>query len=80
MGPRPGNECGWAPGRGGAGITRKISPPAPCKGGAWQVKTRPAPPRNAHYSRVPSLEGLTPLPSENTPTHTDHIVYPEVLL
>ena len=31
-------------------------------------------------SRVTSLDGLTLLPSENTPTHTDNIVYPEVLL
>jgi len=31
-------------------------------------------------SRVTSLDGLTLLPSENTPIHTDNIVYPEVLL
>ena len=31
---------------GGVGITPKINPPACCKGGAWRVKTRPAPPRN----------------------------------
>jgi len=33
-GPPPGNECGWAPDGGGAGITGKIPPPAPCQGGA----------------------------------------------
>jgi hypothetical protein len=31
-------------------------------------------------SRVTSLDGLTLLPSEVTPTHTDNVVYPEVLL
>jgi len=31
-------------------------------------------------SRVTSLDGLTLLPSENTPNHTDNIVYPDVLL
>ena len=31
-------------------------------------------------SRVTSLNGLTLLPSENTPTHTENIVYPQVLL
>jgi len=31
-------------------------------------------------SRVTSLDGLTLLSSENTPTHTENIVYPEVLL
>jgi len=31
-------------------------------------------------SRVTSLDGLTLLPSEQTPTHTDNVVYPEVLL
>ena len=31
-------------------------------------------------SRVTSLNGLTLLPSENTPTHTDNIVYSDVLL
>jgi len=48
-GPHPGNERGLAPDGGGAGITRKITPPARCKGGAWRVKTRPAPPRNELY-------------------------------
>ena len=31
-------------------------------------------------SRVASLDGLTLLPSEQTPTHTNNVVYPEVLL
>ena len=31
-------------------------------------------------SRVTSLDGLTLLPSEQTPAHTDNVVYPEVLL
>ena len=31
-------------------------------------------------SRVTSLDGLTLLPSEQTPTQTDNVVYPEVLL
>ena len=31
-------------------------------------------------SRVTSLNGLTLLPSEQTPTETDNVVYPEVLL
>ena len=31
-------------------------------------------------SRVTSLDGLTLLPSSNTPTVTKNIVYPEVLL
>jgi len=31
-------------------------------------------------SRVTSLHGLTLLPSDNTPDHTENIVYPEVLL
>ena len=31
-------------------------------------------------SRVTSLDGLTLLPFEHSPTHTDNIVYPEVLL
>ena len=31
-------------------------------------------------SRVTSLDGLTLLSSEQTPSHTDNIVYPEVLL
>jgi len=48
-GPRPGNECGWAPDGGGAGITQKIPSPAPCKGGVLRVKNRPARPRNEHY-------------------------------
>jgi len=31
-------------------------------------------------SRVTSLDGLTLLPSEQSPSHTDNVVYPEVLL
>jgi len=31
-------------------------------------------------SRVTSLDGLTLLPSDNLPNHTDNIVYPDVLL
>jgi len=31
-------------------------------------------------SRVTSLDGLTLLPSEQSPTLTDNVVYPEVLL
>jgi len=31
-------------------------------------------------SRVTSLDGLTLLPSEDTPNHTENIIYPEVLL
>jgi len=31
-------------------------------------------------SRVTSLDGLTLLSSENTPNHTDNIVYPDILL
>ena len=34
----------------------------------------------AALSRVTWLDGLTILPSEHTPTHTDNVVYPEVLL
>jgi len=45
-GPHSGNQRGLAPDGSGAGITPKITPPARCKGGAWRVKTRPAPPRN----------------------------------
>jgi len=45
-GPHPGNERGLTLDAGGAGITPKITPPACCKGGAWRLKTRPAPPCN----------------------------------
>ena len=45
---RPVNECRWAPGGGGAGITLKIPPQALCKGASWCVKTRPARPCNEH--------------------------------
>jgi len=43
------NERGPAPDGGRVEITRKIPPEARCKGGAWQVKTRPAPPRQELY-------------------------------
>jgi len=32
------------------------------------------------FSRGTSLDGLTLLPSEQTPTHTDNVVYEEALL
>jgi len=57
--PRPGNERGLAPDGGGAGIPSKITPPARCKGGAWGVKSRPAPSRNELYSRSPALTPRT---------------------
>ena len=41
------------PGRGQGGDYPKHTPPAPCKGGVWRVKTRPAPPRNEHYVCAP---------------------------
>ena len=37
---RPRTEAGWG--------LRDNTPPAPCKGGACRVKTRPAPPYNEH--------------------------------
>ena len=36
----------------GRGLPETYSPPAPCKGGVWRVKTRPAPPRNEHYTEL----------------------------
>ena len=54
-GPRPGNERGLSPDRGGGGDYPKKSLPGPCRGGASRGKTRPAPSRNEHYATLPIL-------------------------
>ena len=36
------------PGRGRGRVYQKHTHPAPCKGGVWRMKTRPALPRNEH--------------------------------
>lgn len=53
---RPGNEQGLAPDVRRAGITPKIISPASCKGGAWPVKTSPAPPCNELYTQFDSAQ------------------------
>jgi len=65
-GPVQGMSAGGPLTGAGRGLPETYPTPAPCKGGVWRVKTRPAPHRNEHYVEGVGLKGFSNSLDEDT--------------